>query len=102
MYILKTEWYLDLYIGYIFLHERILQTFLKNVCIYPSLKYETLKIAPASFLHNLCVLNLNLSDTVVYFVSFTSKKAEEKMAAKTTSFLHLCYKLLLDFRFLHH
>ena len=27
VYILKTEWYLDLYMGYIFLHERILQTF---------------------------------------------------------------------------
>ena len=42
VYILKTEWYLDLYIAYVFLNERILQTSFENVCMYPGFKYETL------------------------------------------------------------
>ena len=33
VYILKNEWHLDLYIAYIFLSERILQTFLK-MCVF--------------------------------------------------------------------
>ena len=47
VYILKTEWYLDLYIAhciYIFKRKNIAD-FLKNVCIYPGSKYETLNFA---------------------------------------------------------
>ena len=61
------ECYSDLYIAYLFLNEKILQTFLKNVCSYPGLKYETLNFAlqlglyflSRLFLHNWCVLNSN-------------------------------------------
>ena len=40
-----------LHIAYIFLNERVLQTFFENVCIYPGLKYETLNFA----LHLTCL-----------------------------------------------
>ena len=110
MYILKTEWYLELYIAhciYIFKRNNNYRFFL-NVCIYPGLKYETLNFAlqlrlyflSRLFLHNWCVLNSNLSDKIIYLVSFTFKKAKQKMATKTTFFLYLCYKLLHDFWFL--
>ena len=77
MYILKTEWFLDLYIAYIFLNEIIFE----NECIYPVLKYETLNFAlllglyflSRLFLHNWCVLNSNLTDKIIYLVSFTFK-----------------------------
>ena len=34
------------------------------------------------FLHNLCALNSNLSDTILYLVTVTFKLAEHKMATK--------------------
>ena len=34
------------------------------------------------FLHNLCVLSSNLSDNILYFVTFTYKLAKQKIAAK--------------------
>ena len=40
------------------------------------------------FLHNLCVLNENLSDNILYLVSFTFKLLKQKMTAKTTSLLY--------------
>ena len=79
------------------------------MCIYPGLKYETLNFAlqlslyffTRLFLHNWCVLNLNLSDKIIYLMSFIFKSAKQKMAAKTTSFLYFCYKFLHDFWFLY-
>ena len=55
--------------------------FFENVCIYPGLKYETLNFALHSSLYvfsrllspNLCVLISNLSDKILYIVSFTFK-----------------------------
>ena len=83
VYILKTELYLDLYIAYcIYIFKRKnIADFFKNVCIYPGLKYETLNFAlqlrlyflSRLFLHNWCVLNSNLSDKIIYVVSFTYK-----------------------------
>ena len=111
MYILKTEWYLDLYIAhciYIFKRKNSADIF-KNAPIYPWLKYETLNFDmkvrlcfwSRLFLHNWCVLNSNLSGKIIYSVSFNFKKAIQKMAAKTTYFLYFCCKLLHDFWFLH-
>ena len=37
MCILKTEWYLDLYIAYIFLNEKNFADFFEYLCIYPEL-----------------------------------------------------------------
>ena len=34
------------------------------------------------FLHNLCVLHLNLSDNILYLVTFTFKLVKHQMAAK--------------------
>ena len=41
------------------------------------------------FLHNLCVLNENLSDNILYLVSFTFKLLKQKMTKP-----HLCYIFL--------
>ena len=62
---------------------------------------EVYIFSPACFLHNLYVLNSTLSDKILYLVSFTFKWAKQKMAAKTTSFLYFCYKLLPYFWILH-
>ena len=102
MYILKTESYLDLYLAYYIFKYKNIADFFENVCIYPGLKYETFNVAlhlslyffSRLFFHNLCVQNSSLWVNILYSVSFTSKKAKQKMAAKTTSFLNLCYKLL--------
>ena len=75
VYILKTGWYLDLFIAhciYIFKWKNTAD-FFKSVCIYPGLKYETLKFA----LHNLCVFNSNLSEKILYLVSVAFKKAKK-------------------------
>ena len=53
------------------------------------------------FLHNLGVLNLNMSVNILSLVSFTFIKAKQQMAAKTTSVSYFCYILLHDFWFLH-
>ena len=58
-----------------------ISAFFESVCIYPGLKYETMNIArhlclyifPRLFLHDLCVLNFNLSDKILYLVLFTFK-----------------------------
>ena len=79
------------------------------MCIYPGLKYDTLNFAghlslyfsSRLLLHNFHVLNSNLSNKIIYLLSFTFKLAKQKMAAKTTYFLYFCYKLLHDFWFLH-
>ena len=73
MYILETEWYLNLYMAYIFLNARIM--FLRN---------------------NLSVLNSNVSVNILFLVSFTFKEAKQKMIAKTTSVPYFCYILLHD------
>ena len=43
------------------------------------------------FLHNLCVLNSNLSDNILYLVTFTFKLAKHKMATKMLRKPHIFY-----------
>ena len=72
-----------------FFIERILQPFIK-MCVL-SVKSEILSIDRHFsvyfflhlFLHNLSVLNTNLSNNILYLVTFTFKLAKHKMAAKT-------------------
>ena len=45
------------------------------------------------FLHNLCVLNANLSDNVLYLETFTFKLAKHKMATKMLRKSHIFYSL---------
>ena len=59
--------------AYIFLNILNIADFFENVCIYPGLKYETFNVAlhlnldffSRLFLHNLCVLNSNMSDKIL-------------------------------------
>ena len=44
MYMLKTDWYLDWHMTYIFKWDNFV-AFFENVCICPGLKYETLNFA---------------------------------------------------------
>ena len=44
-------------------------------------------------LHNLCVLNSNLLDNILYLVTFIFKLAKHKMAAKMKRNSHICYGL---------
>ena len=81
MYLLKTECHLDFYMAYIFLNERILQPFLRKCVYIDGLKYKTWNFARhlsanyflRLFLHNLGVLNLNMSVNILSLVSFTFK-----------------------------
>ena len=108
VYYTKTEWYLDLYMAYIFLNKRILQNILK-MCVF-SLGWNMnhwalldiwVQIFFRLFLHNLGVLNSNRTDNILSLVSFTFQWAKQKMTAKSTSFLYLCCTLTHNFRFLH-
>ena len=45
------------------------------------------------FLHNMCVLNSNLSDNILYLVTFTFKLAKHKMATKMLREPHIFYSL---------
>ena len=62
--------------------------FYENVCVWPGLKAEILSIGQQFniylyplFLHKLGVLNSNLSNNIIYLVTFTFKLAKNKMAA---------------------
>ena len=62
-----------------------------------NLKHETLLgilvYTFVLFLHNLCVLNANMSDNALYLETFTFKLAKHKMATKMLSKLHIFYSL---------
>ena len=45
------------------------------------------------FLHNLCVLNSNLSDNIQYLVTFTFKLAKHKIATKMLREPYILYSL---------
>ena len=45
------------------------------------------------FLHNVCVLNANLSDNVLYLETFTFKLAKHKMATKMLRKPYIFYSL---------
>ena len=61
------------------------------------MKHETLLgilvYAFVLFLHNLCVLNMNLSDNVLYFRTFTFKLTKHKMATKILRKTYIFYSL---------
>ena len=46
------------------------------------------------FLHNVCVLNANMSDNVLYLETFTLKLAKHRMATKMLRKPHIFYSLL--------
>ena len=45
------------------------------------------------FLHNVCVLNSNLSVNILYLVTFTFKLAKHKMATEMLRKPHISYSL---------
>ena len=107
VYMLKTEWHLDLCVAYICLNTRILPPFLK-MCVFSldwNMKHWTLldiwgQIFPPLFLDNFGVQYPNVSVTIPSWCQSPLKKQNKKMVAKTTSFLYICYTLLHDFWFL--
>ena len=68
-----------------FFVEDYIAAFFENVCIYPEMKYEIVNFAPYLsvefcihlFLHNLGVLNANLSNNILSLMSFTFKLAKQ-------------------------
>ena len=65
----------------LFLMEDYIAAFYEEVCIYPGPKYETLNFVRHLsidfcihlFLHNLGLLNANLSGNILYLLPFTFK-----------------------------
>ena len=69
--------------------------------IQPGLKSETWSFAREFsvyffihlFLHNVCVLKSNLSDSILYLMTFTFKLLKHKMATKMLRKAHIFYVL---------
>ena len=49
--------------------------------------YQSVQFCIPLFLHNFGVLNANLTNKILYLMSFTFKLAKQKMIFKITSFL---------------
>ena len=73
--------------------------FYENLCIYFAMKFNTLNFArylcvdicAHLFLQNVDVLNANLSNNILFLMSFTFKLSKQKMSSKITSLKHFMF-----------